>query len=65
MVCKQGGVETPDEWNALLEWVMTPLVKAWTEKGYGAALDIEGKSRITHAHWLEFTRLGHMLQGRH
>ena len=25
---KQGGAETPDEWNAYLEWIMTPLVHA-------------------------------------
>jgi hypothetical protein len=32
---KQGGVETPDEWNCVIEYIMAPLVTDWCQRGYG------------------------------
>ena len=32
---KQGGVETPDEFNILLQVILEPLVQSWSERGFG------------------------------
>eukprot|EP00973_Karenia_brevis_P020823 2862405-Karenia_brevis.AAC.1 len=50
---KQGGIETPDEWNALLEFVMQPKVEEWIRKGWGAWCDPEGRQRVTHVTWAD------------
>ena len=36
---KQGGIETPDEFNMFMERMMSPLVKRWYERGWGFRLD--------------------------
>ena len=35
---KQGGVATTDEWNALIEHTLEPLVEEWSQTGSGIAL---------------------------
>ena len=35
---KQGGVETPEEWNALIDYLLEALVTSWASKGYGIKL---------------------------
>ena len=54
---KQGGVETPDEWNAIIDWIMEPLVDSWTANGLGLRLsDCEDGSEgtlISHAVWAD------------
>ena len=32
---KQGGVATPDEWRAIIDHIMEPVVSDWNSKGYG------------------------------
>ena len=32
---KQGGVETPDEFNVFLESALTPVVVSWTRREFG------------------------------
>ena len=53
---KQGGVETPDEWRALVDFVLEPVVKAWENLHLGFCLvaDAEEDKRIvTHAIWAD------------
>ena len=49
---KQGGVETPDMWRALVDFVMEPLVRAWQEQRVGFNLlqeDGQDETIISHA----------------
>ncbi len=32
---KQGGVETPEVFNAMIEWALDPLAQSWAERGMG------------------------------
>ena len=50
-VGKQGGIETPDEWNALLEYVMLPLAQQWKQRCWGAKLDTYGRTLVTQVTW--------------
>lgn len=36
---KQGGLETPDQWNALVDHMLEPVVVSWTMRKFGFALD--------------------------
>ena len=47
---KQGGVETADEWNALIEFVLGPIVNSWADKHWG--VDLDGHL-INHAIWVD------------
>ena len=49
---KQGGVETPDEWNMLVEFLLEPLVRSWRERGFGIQL-VEWATGITHVVWAD------------
>ena len=49
---KQGGIETPDEWRALVEHVMDPLVRSWSVAGYGFSLG-DGQILVSHAVWFD------------
>ena len=49
---KQGGVETPDEFNILIEHILAPIVKSWTERGYGFKLDA-GMLNLHHLIWAD------------
>ena len=48
---KQGGVETPDQWSCLLDYVMEPLVVQWADRKWGFVLKTseEDARYITHA----------------
>jgi hypothetical protein len=52
---KQGGVETPDEWRAIIDQIMEPIVLSWCQRGLGFTLDMtESASRlINHAVWAD------------
>ena len=45
---KQGGVETPDSFNMLVEFAMEKLVISWNQRGCGAYLCLDKKTTITH-----------------
>eukprot|EP00959_Pyramimonas_sp_CCMP1952_P105352 2202265-Pyramimonas_sp.AAC.1 len=46
---KQGGIETPDEWNALADYLMEPLIQARGVKGFGFKLDLgDGDVYVNH-----------------
>ena len=49
---KQGGVETPDLFNILMEQIVSPLVSSWNGRGFGVFLDA-GTPGITHALWAD------------
>lgn len=36
---KQDGVETPDEWTAIVDYIMEPLVMAWGQRVWGMQLE--------------------------
>ena len=46
----QGGVNTPDEFNNVIEHIMEPLVASWHERGYDLKL---GHLSITHIVWAD------------
>eukprot|EP00973_Karenia_brevis_P047533 6597089-Karenia_brevis.AAC.1 len=48
---RQGGVETPDEFNALLEAAFGELIASWTSRGYGILLEPFGL--LHHAIWAD------------
>eukprot|EP00973_Karenia_brevis_P080409 11156658-Karenia_brevis.AAC.1 len=52
---KQGGVETPDQWNALLDHMLEGLIRSWTARGFGFLLDYEDGNVecIHHAVWCD------------
>jgi len=53
---KQGGVETPDQWKALLEFLFVPIVKKWNQLGMGFALPEEAEKPgklFNHAVWAD------------
>ena len=52
---KQGGVETPDEWNALLADTIAPVVACWNDRAWGFKLD---SCLINHAIWAGFPASG-------
>ena len=52
---KQGGAETPEVWNAVIDYLLEPLVNSWEERRMGFSL---GHSTtdfriITHAVWAD------------
>ena len=53
---KQGGVETPDQWRALIDFVMEPLVETWNAFGYGFRLPADTSDEdllVHHASWAD------------
>jgi len=50
---KQGGIETPDEWNALLENTLASLARQWRQMGWGAKLDDAGNLRVAQVTWAD------------
>ncbi|CAK0847987.1 unnamed protein product [Prorocentrum cordatum] len=53
---KQGGVETPDEWNCMTEHLMEPVVEKWTASSMGFKFpDEEGGAQclLNHAVWVD------------
>ena len=53
---KQGGVETPDEWNAVVNYVLEPVVRRWGALGLGFKLLVcDGviSELINHAVWAD------------
>eukprot|EP00973_Karenia_brevis_P026651 3676558-Karenia_brevis.AAC.1 len=48
---KQGGVETPDEWNWLIEETLEPVVDKWTRLGWGVCF--ETGELVHHAVWAD------------
>ena len=51
----QGGVETPDEWRAIIDQIMEPIVLSWCQRGLGFTLYMtESALRlINHAVWAD------------
>lgn len=50
---KQGGVETPDQFNTLLEAIMEPVVVSWRERCLGLKIDEDSEERIAHLTWAD------------
>ena len=52
---KQGGVETPGEWRAVVDYIMEPVVRDWRSSSMGFEfVEEEGKGyRLTHAIWAD------------
>ena len=52
---KQGGVETPDQWNAVMDNMLEPLVVSWSMRKMGFCLQPDGKDAIyfSHAVWAD------------
>lgn len=52
---KQDGVETPDQWNAAIDFIMEPLVVSWALRGLRFAVDSSyGRVKhIPHAVWAD------------
>lgn len=52
---KQVGMETPDEWNALIEHMLEPLVASWRHRGFSFKVDLGGNQfeYINHAVWCD------------
>ena len=48
---KQGGVETPDAWNAIMDHLLEPLVISWEARGMGFNWD--HPQVISHAVWAD------------
>eukprot|EP00973_Karenia_brevis_P038554 5319653-Karenia_brevis.AAC.1 len=49
---KQGGVETPAEFNVMVETLMQPVVASWKERGYGFKFREEDEA-LTHLVWAD------------
>ena len=49
---KQGGVETPEVFNAMIETLMSPLVRLWRDKGYGFKYG-DYEDTLTHLVWAD------------
>jgi hypothetical protein len=49
---KQGGVETPDEWNMLMESILEDVVNSWEDRQFGLRLPGWEKG-ITHVVWAD------------
>ena len=47
---QQGGVMTPHEWNAMLDYALGPLIRSWSRRGMGFKLD---KLLVSHAIWAD------------
>ena len=60
--CRTGGVETPTLLNLLLQKALAPVVKEWTDRGWGFAFD--GELPISHLLWADnaFTLAMDMVQ---
>eukprot|EP00959_Pyramimonas_sp_CCMP1952_P219080 4580527-Pyramimonas_sp.AAC.1 len=53
---KQGGVETPDEWNAMVESILELVVQKWESLGIGFVLPRDDGSPercLSHAVWAD------------
>ena len=53
---KQGGIETPDEWKAVVDSIMLPIVEDWNTLNFGFSLtDEDGEQRllVNHAVWAD------------
>ncbi len=51
---KQGGIETPDEWRAVVDYIMEPIVISWNERNVGFQLrDTETNVLVNHAVWAD------------
>ena len=48
---KQGGKETPDVWNVLVETAMEDLVRSWSSRHFG--FDFGDDQRLTHLVWAD------------
>ena len=48
---RQGGVETPELFNLMMEGAASSIATSWTQRGFGFSLD--GKHFITHAVWAD------------
>ena len=66
---KQGGIETPDEWRAVLDYVFEPVIDFWNASGFGFMLpDSSGAVEVlvNHAIWADnvilFGRTYEMMQ---
>ena len=49
---KQGGVETPEVFNVMIEYALEPLVAHWEKKGFGFAFD-DCERVLTHLIWAD------------
>eukprot|EP00973_Karenia_brevis_P071131 9883609-Karenia_brevis.AAC.1 len=48
---KQGGIETPDEWRMMVDFILEPVVMAWDDKQFGFQLfDDEGCPELLLSH---------------
>ena len=53
---KQGGIETPDEWRALVEYILEPVIQSWSLKGFGFKMfedESEQAYAVNHAVWAD------------
>eukprot|EP00972_Heterocapsa_arctica_P036299 5341743-Heterocapsa_arctica.AAC.1 len=49
---KQGATETPCCWNFLFDFILTPLLRDWSSKGFGVDLE-DGAAPVTHLVWAD------------
>ena len=49
---KQGGVETPEVSNTVLEWALEPLARSWRERDMGFSFD-DNSPALTHLLWAD------------
>ena len=49
---KQGGVETPDEFNVMMEWLLEPLSRSWAQRHMGYTF-AGGGPLLTHLLWAD------------
>ena len=53
---KQGGVETPGQWNASVDYIMRPVVSSWHQRGLGFWIDQAddpSAKLVSHAVWAD------------
>ena len=48
---KQGAVETPEIWNAVIDYLLEPVILSWRERNFGFELD--SGVHISHAIWCD------------
>ena len=53
---KQGGVESPDQWRAVVDFILEPVVCSWQRRGYGFRIgnaDDPISKLVNHAVWAD------------
>ena len=52
---KQGGIETPEVFNAMMEYALEPVFRSWLARGFRVAVSEldEGSPALTHLLWAD------------